>query len=157
QHTDSDASSTYSNDADIDELNAADELDAADEALRDDDHFDHVLWDQVFEGFERNLLDGAIEGQIQYEADMAANREEEVAIPERPEYFFGVDEIGADLGNIQLEAANGMENEDHEPDQDEEEFEDDRRVQAIVAGIEMVREAVEGMDDEVVQDANAQQ
>jgi hypothetical protein len=156
-YIDSDASSTYNNDTNIDELDAADELDATDEVLRNDDEFDHVQWDQEFDGFERNLLDAELEGQIQHEADLAANREERVAIPERAEYFFGVDEIGAELEDMQLEAANEMENEDHEPEQEQGDFKDDRRVQAIVAGIGLVRGAVEGMDDEVVPDPNAQQ
>ncbi|KAF9306967.1 hypothetical protein BG003_000847, partial [Podila horticola] len=90
--------------------------------------FDLEEWDRVFNEFERNLLDAELEGQIQYEADLAANIEEEIVIPEHIENFFGGDEIGARLDDVQLEAAIEMENDniiEHEQDQDN--FEDERR------------------------------
>ncbi|KAF9311053.1 hypothetical protein BG006_004638, partial [Podila minutissima] len=108
-----------------------------------DAKFDPDQWDQFIGDFEHNLLDAKLEDQIQYEADLAANREEEIDIPECIEYFFGADEDRAGLDDMELEAAVRIENEIQEPEEDPEEFEDDRRVQAIVEGIDLVREAVE--------------
>ncbi|KAG0031774.1 hypothetical protein BGZ82_006832 [Podila clonocystis] len=42
--------------------------------------FDVKEWDRVFNEFERNLLDAELEGQIQYEADLAAKIEEEISL-----------------------------------------------------------------------------
>ncbi|KAF9367930.1 hypothetical protein CPB97_005140, partial [Podila verticillata] len=113
--------------------------------------FDPAEWDQVFELFERNLLDDELEGQLPYEADLAANRAEEIAIPERVEYFFGIDEIRAGIDDMRLEEAIEMENEDNAHEQDQGNFEEgERRVQVIVEGIELVRQAVEGIGNEVV-------
>ncbi|KFH74000.1 hypothetical protein MVEG_01213 [Podila verticillata NRRL 6337] len=122
-----------------------------------DAEFDPVQWDQFFGEFEHNLLDAELEGQIQYEAALVANREEEIRIPRRNEYFFGVDENRARLDDMELEAAVRIENENLEPEDDQDEFEDDRRVQAIVEGIDLVREAVGAVGENVVPDLEVEQ
>ncbi|KAG0319148.1 hypothetical protein BG000_003965 [Podila horticola] len=83
----------------------------------------------------------------QYEADLAANGEEEIAVPQRNEHFFGEDEGRAELDDIQLEAVIEIEIEDSIPEQDQDGFEGDRRVQVIEEGIELVREVIEEMGD----------
>lgn len=61
------------------------------------------------------------------------------------------------MDNVQLEAIVGIENEHYEPEQDHDGLEEDRRVQVIADGIELAREAIEGMGDGPVPDAYDQQ
>lgn len=124
---------------------------------RNNAEFDLADWGQVFENFERNLLNDELERKKkQYEADLAVNGEEEIAVPQYNEHFFGEDEGRAELDDIQLEAVIEIEIEDHIPEQDQDGFEGDRRVQVIEEGIELVREVIEEMGD-MVPDIEVQQ
>lgn len=107
--------------------------------------------------FQANLLDAELEGQIQYEADLAANREEDMDIPECIEHFFVVDEGQVALDDMLLKEAVADEGNVHEPEQGQDEFEDERRVQVIVDGVAMVWEAVEAVGDDAVPGPDAQQ
>lgn len=61
------------------------------------------------------------------------------------------------MDDMLLEEAVADEGGVHEPEQGQDEFEDDRRVQVIVDGIAMVREAVEAVGDDAVPGPDAQQ
>lgn len=103
---------------------------------------------------ERDLLEEELQGQLQYEANIRANHEEEAIIPRRLEYGFGGDDIAmveADENHLPvLDIA-------HENEEDQDAMVGYQGVQEIEDGVRLVQDAIRRMDHGVLNGPDAQQ